>query len=71
MMEQCPLCRQYSVALDGYRGIYRCMEAGCSCVVIDNSSYSHLKADPSARTISRVMVVDGVEKEVLKEYEIS
>lgn len=70
-MKRCPICKNFSVAFDPSRKAYRCMVAGCSCVVIDEHSYSYLKPDPSSRSISRVKVERGRETKVIKKYSMA
>ncbi len=69
-MKKCPTCNNYTIEYDAYRGVYRCMMVGCSCIVIDDDTYSFLKIDPSAKTINRVKVVNGAETKVIKKYNL-
>lgn len=69
-MEKCPKCGRYTIAYDGYRRVHRCMVDGCSCIVLDEESYSCLKQDSATGTVNRVRIVDGVEKDVLKKYQL-
>lgn len=70
-MKKCPRCNKYSVAYDAYRKVNRCMIDGCSCVVIDEHSYSYLKADSSSNTVSRVKIEEGRETSILKKYSLA
>lgn len=69
-MEKCPKCNKYSVSYDAYRRVKRCMVDGCSCVIIDENSYSMLKMDVSGKTVNRVKVENGKEAGVLKKYNL-
>lgn len=46
------------------------MVDGCSCVIIDENSYSMLKLDVSGKTVNRVKVEKGKEAGVLKKYNL-
>lgn len=70
-MQKCPRCKRYSVAYDAYRKVNRCMIDGCSCVVIDDHTYSYLKADSSNNTVNRVKVEEGRETGILKKYSLA
>lgn len=70
-MQKCPKCNRYSVAYDAYRKVNRCMIDGCSCVVIDNTTYSYLKADSSDNTINEVKVEKGRETGILRKYSLA
>lgn len=70
-MEKCPKCNKYSVAYDAYRKVHRCMIDGCSCVVIDDKTYSYLKADSSDNTINEIKVEEGKETGILKKYSLA
>jgi hypothetical protein len=67
-MKKCPKCGNFSVDLDSYKGAYVCMIDGCSCVLIDENSYSFLKHDPSTKTVNRVKVEGGHETNIIKKY---
>jgi len=67
-MRKCPKCNNYTVDYDAYRKIYRCMMTGCSCIVLDDNTYSYLKIDPSTKTINRVKVERGTETSIIKKY---
>ncbi|MGD0886156.1 MAG: hypothetical protein ABSA46_15025 [Thermodesulfovibrionales bacterium] len=67
-MEKCPKCNRFTLGYDRYRGVLRCMVIGCSCVVIDENSYSYLKPDPSTKTMNRIKVERGNETKVIKKY---
>jgi hypothetical protein len=72
MMDKCPRCGMYAVTYDAFRGVTRCLVDGCSCQIIDDKSYSILRANPSKKTIERVLIKKGEENslnpEVLKSY---
>lgn len=67
-MEQCPRCKKFTIAHDGYKRVKRCMDDGCSCIIIDKDSYSVLRRDSSGKKIHRVKITAGEEKAVLKSY---
>lgn len=69
-MKKCPKCNKYTVDYDAYRGVNRCMVDGCSCIVIDDDSYSFLKIDSSSKTINRVKVEKGTETAIIKKYNL-
>jgi phage FluMu protein Com len=70
-MKKCPKCNNFSVAFDAYRMVDRCMLDGCSCIVIDTSTYSYLKADPPSKSINRVKVENGAETAVMKRFKLA
>lgn len=70
-MKRCPKCRSFSIDYDPYRGVYMCMVDGCSCVILDETSYSYLKPDPSTRTINRIKVEEGSETTIIKKYNMA
>ena len=67
-MEICPKCHKYSVEYDSYRKANVCLSDGCSCIIIDSSSYSYIKSDPVSKKISRVQVEGDTETKTLKQY---
>lgn len=70
-MDKCPKCNQFAVGFDSYRGVTRCMVDGCSCIVIDEHSYSFLKPDPSTRTVDRVQIEHGTQIAVLRKFSLA
>lgn len=70
-MKKCPKCGNFSIDYDTYKGVFRCMIDGCSCIVIDENTYSYLKADPSKKMICRIKVEQGRETKVIKEYSMA
>lgn len=69
-MDKCPKCHKFTVAYDSYRKVTRCMVDGCSCIVIDKETYSHLKANLTSGTVDRVKVKNGSEKGIVRRYKI-
>jgi len=67
-MNRCPKCNKYSIDYDPYRRVHRCMIDGCSCVIINENSYSILKVDSKNKTINRIKIENGEEVEILKKY---
>lgn len=70
-MDKCPRCHKYTVAYDSYRGVNRCMVDGCSCIVIDENTYSYLRSNPSSRTIDNVKMCNGVEEGIIRKYRMA
>ena len=69
-MKKCPGCGKLSVDYDSYHKVEKCYIDGCSVRIVDNNSYSVLRADPIQNTMQRIKVKDGVDVEVLKTYRI-
>ncbi len=69
-MEKCPRCNKYSVSYDSSRGENMCLIDGCTTYVIDKDTYSYLKINPVEKTINRIKVVNGIEKEIIKSYKL-
>ena len=69
-MKRCPKCKKLSVAFDPYKGAEVCMMDDCSCIVIDDNSFSYLKTDIITSTIRRIKVVSGNETETIKKYKM-
>lgn len=69
-MKNCPKCGNYTVDYDAYRRVYRCIMVGCSCIVLDNNTYSFLKIDSSAKTMNRVKVEKETEISIIKKYNL-
>ena len=65
-MEKCPYCKEYSIAFDGYRNVKRCVITGCTCIIVDDISYSILKHN--TKTVDRVLIVNGKESHIEKSY---
>ncbi len=70
-MRRCPKCHKLSVAYDPYKGVDVCMIDNCSCIVLDENSFSYLKTDISSGTINRIKVVSGHESGIMKRYKIA
>ncbi len=70
-MRRCPKCHKLSVSYDPYKGVDVCMVDDCSCIILDENSFSYLKADISTGTINRIKVVRGHEAEIIKKYRMA
>ncbi len=73
-MEQCPSCKRYTVAYDGYKQVNRCMVDGCGCEIVDKDHYSILRLNTGNDLVERVKVKreEGISMnpEVIKSYPI-
>ena len=69
-MEFCPRCGKYTVAFDSYRMVKRCLSDACSCIVIDENTYSHLTST-TKDTVDRVKVRNGVNIGIIKTYALA
>ncbi len=68
-MRRCPICKNLSVGYDSYRKAYRCTMPGCSCIVVDETTYSYLKKEKNG-TVVRVELSNGGTR-VVKEYKVA
>jgi len=60
----------YSIDYNSHYGQKACYIDGCSVLVNDDGSYSYLKHDYKRKVAERVKVVNGIEKEVIKTYNL-
>ncbi len=66
-MKKCPKCNNFSVDYDPYRKVEACMMDGCSCIVVNDSTYSYLKRDSSNGKVCRIEE-NGKDRKIVKEF---
>ncbi|MEK6757860.1 MAG: hypothetical protein AABX88_01910 [Nanoarchaeota archaeon] len=69
-MDKCPKCKEFSVSYDSYRRKNKCIIDGCTAIVIDENTYSYLKHDYERKVAERVKIINGIETEVIKTFNL-
>ncbi len=74
-MEECPKCRNESVAYDSYHGVKMCLIDGCTVRIIDEKHYSVLRYNSKTDSMDRVEIEKGgetiINPKVLRSYNLS